>query len=325
MIEKHAIPIASIAWVAPSDAGIIDTLYEPENATELASICRQFHEQQLSFDLVGHTSNTLYTSGYNVTRMVSTRKVNHYEIKEASIFCECGVNVRMLAADAIQSGCCGFEGLIDLPGTVGASLYGNAGCYECSISNLLTEATLLFPDGTIQTVTPDWFQFTKRSSVLKRHEKRAIILTATLRRIVGDATTLRKIADENHRKRRASQPGPKNGLGSIFGVSGSPTPLQKRLNIIADKYEKILRWMGADIKTQREKKTHLILRLLGESSLQPYVRALNWYQWNDDLSHQLFWRYVQLHRKLFTRSDFEIEIKGKIEDADRDTLSDIIQ
>ena len=315
MIERRSVPVSSIAWVAPSDAGIIDTLYEPENAQELEDLCRSLYAQNLPFDLVGHTSNILYTSGYHVERMISTRKADHYEILNDVIVCECGVNVRILSAEAIQAGCKGFEGLVDLPGTIGSALYGNAGCYECSVNELLTEATLLMPDGTRQTVTPEWFRFTKRSSVLKRHEEQAIILSATLRRVPGDATTLRQIADENHLKRRASQPGPKNALGSIFGSSGEPTPLQNDIEIIYNRFAKWFHWETADIKSQREKKAHLALTLLGNKALRPYVRAWNWYQWNDDNAHRLFWEYVRLHRRMFTRSDFEIEIKGLSDDA----------
>ena len=315
MIERHSVPIASIARVAPSDVGAIGTLYEPESALELEQLCRRLIGRQLPFDLVGHTSNILYTSGYKVDRMVSTRKVDHYEIRDDAIRCECGANVRLLSTDAIQAGCKGFEGLVDLPGTVGSALYGNAGCYDCSVSDLLTKATLLMPDGTVQTVAPDWFQFTKRSSVLKRHEQQAIILTATLRRDPADAEALCKMADENHRKRRFSQPGPKNGLGSVFGNSGEPTPLQDRMDSIYHRFEKLFHWDEADIKTQRETKAHLALRLLGDKALLPYVRTWNWYQWNDDNAHKLFWRYVRLHRQMFTRSDFEIEIKGLSRDA----------
>lgn len=315
MIERHAVPIASIAWVAPADAGKVDSFFEPESVQELVALCRQFYQQQLPFDLIGHTSNILYTQGYQVERMVSTRKLTHYEIREESIVCDCGTHVRDLAQDAVSRGIKGFEGLIDLPGTLAAALYGNAGCYACSVSELLVEATLLLPDGSLQTVGPAWFHYTKRSSVLKRHEQEAVIVSATLRNEKGDPAELQRLAEENHRKRLASQPGPAHGLGSIFGISGDPTSLHRRINVLAGAYRLLLRWTGASVKTQKERTTHLALRLLGASELRPYVRAWNWYQWNDSTAHTLFWRFVQLHRRMFTRSDFEIEIKGMSPEA----------
>ena len=78
-----------------------------------------------------------------------------------------------MALTAIEAGIQGFEGLIDLPGTVAASLYGNAGCYGCSISSLLKSATILTEDGEVINAGKEWFDFTKRSSSLKRGDKRA--------------------------------------------------------------------------------------------------------------------------------------------------------
>lgn len=311
MIERHAVPIKSIAWVAPTDAGVIDTFYEPESIEELTELCRLFYQQKLPFDIIGHTSNILYTSGYHVERMVSTRKLTQYEIQENGIVCSCGAHVRTLAAEAVKAGIKGFEGLIDLPGTVAAALYGNAGCFQCSVSELLMEATVLTPDGMELHVEPEWFHFTKRSSVLKRHERDAIILSATLRMEKGDASLLQQQAKENHLKRRATQPGPKNSLGSVFSNSGEATDLKKQIDEQIREFETRLIHEQADIKTLREETTHRALSLLGCGYLQPYVRAWNWYQWNDDEAHRLFWNYVQQHRRMFTRSDFEIEIKGK--------------
>ena len=310
MIERKGVSIRDFAWVAPSNVGVVGTFYEPENVDELTTLCRQLYEKRLPFDLVGHTSNILYTSGYAVERMVSTRKVDRYHIESNRIICECGTNVRLLAQSMVDTGVKGFEGLIDLPGTVGSAIYGNAGCFQCSLSELLQEATLLTPDGKILTVGADWFHFTKRSSVLKRHEKKAIILSVTLRKEIGDADLLRQQANENHLKRRASQPGPKNSLGSVFSNSGEATVLKKQIDFQLQELEAELISKHADTKTQREETTRMALSLLGHESLQPYVRAWNWYQWNDDEAHRLFWCYVQQHRRMFTRSDFEIEIKG---------------
>lgn len=49
--------------------------------------------------------------------------------------CECGVSVKRLSAEMVKSGFVGFAGLCDLPGTVAAAIYGNAGCYGCDLSS----------------------------------------------------------------------------------------------------------------------------------------------------------------------------------------------
>ena len=143
---------------------------------ELCRLCREFYEEGKKFDLIGHTSNTLFVPDYHCELMVSTRKLNRFEIKQSEIECQCGTSVRQLALAALEEGIKGFEGLVDLPGTIAASLYGNAGCYGCSISALLIKATIINVEGVKEIVGPEWFAFSERSSVLKRGEKRAIIL-----------------------------------------------------------------------------------------------------------------------------------------------------
>lgn len=203
---KNNLKVSNISWLSSMSRGGISTFYQPEPMAELFRLCRRFYEEGQSFDLIGHTSNTFFVPDYHCELMVSTRKLNRFEIKQNEIECECGASVRQLAISALEDGIKGFEGLIDLPGTVAASLYGNAGCYGCSISDLLKEATVINDVGVKEIVGPEWFDFAERSSVLKRGEKRAIILSVTLRRENGEKKELKAIAEHNHATRKATQP-----------------------------------------------------------------------------------------------------------------------
>ena len=162
MVTKNNISIQSISWLLTESGGYISSFYEPETVDELKDLCSSFYAKEKLFDLIGHTSNTLYLGDYNCERMVSTRKLNRFEIRENDIYCECGTSVRQISIAAVDLGIKGFQGLIDLPGTVAASIYGNAGCYDCSISSLIKEATVLTEQGKIERVKRDWFAFSER-------------------------------------------------------------------------------------------------------------------------------------------------------------------
>ena len=289
--------------------GGVKCYYEPESVQELAELCSIFYAKGEDFDLIGHTSNTLFTEDYHCERMISTRKLNHFEFRDDAIECECGTSVRQLSLQAIELGVKGFEGLIDLPGTVASAIYGHATCYGCDLSGLLLDATLLQHDGSIVTVTPGWFAFAERSSALKRKEKQGIILYLRLRREPADSTELKRIADNNHQIRRTSQPEAKNSLGSIFFDEGKPTLLNRTLSAITKLYGIMLGLSGQSEERINLKRRHLTFTLLGALDIEPYVRNWNWYQWSDVRSHKLFWKYVRIHKRLFTKSDFEIEIK----------------
>lgn len=308
IIKNHNIGV--ISWISTlPGGGKIQYYYEPETLCELEELCGDFYLQGYEFDLIGHTSNTLYMQDYGCVRMVSTRKLNKFKIRETEIFCECGTSVRQLSLAAIENGIKGYDGLIDLPGTVAASVYGNAGCYGCSISKQLKEATILTEKGEVLKVGPEWFAFRERSSALKRGDKKAIILSLLLVREEGEVEELRALAERNHRTRRATQPESKNSLGSIFSDSGKPTILYWVITAISKIYEIILHFIGKNKEIIAKKRKHLTFVLLGAADVEPYVRQWNWYQWQDARAHQLFWKYVNLHRRMFTRSEFEIEIK----------------
>ena len=310
MIIKNNIRIRSISWLSTGNGvGDISSFYEPETVDELKELCSAFYAKEQLFDLIGHTSNTLYINGYNCERMVSTRKLNRFLISEQEIECECGTSVRQLSIAAMEAGIKGFEGLIDLPGTVAASIYGNAGCYGCSISNLLKEVTILTEYGKIERVKRDWFAFSERSSALKRGEKRAIILSVILNRENGDADVIKELADKNHAIRRATQPEAKNSLGSIFADSGKHTLLYWGLAAISQAYGILLKLKGDNNEKIVNKRKHLTFVLLRATDVEPYIKQWNWYQWSDEKAHELFWKYVRLHQRMFTKSEFEIEIK----------------
>ena len=101
----------------------------------------------------------------------------------------------------VKRGFKGFEGLIDLPGTIGGAVVNNSGCYGSQISDLLLGAKLLLPNGVVRCLSPQELAFTIRSSSLKRGEVKGIILSVTLRLVNGDPDELMKLADKAHQDR----------------------------------------------------------------------------------------------------------------------------
>ena len=202
MIKKEQIPIYQISWLNYAEGGMIGTFYEPENKDELVEICRKLYANDKAFDIIGHTSNIYFLPSYNVDVMVSTRKVRNYKEETDCIIVDCGVSVKSLARKMVDSGILGFEGLIDLPGTVAASIFGNASCYGCSINEQLISFEVLRPDGSIVTLTKEDLRLARRSSSFKRGEQQGVILSAKLKREFGDRKTILAKAEANHRKRK---------------------------------------------------------------------------------------------------------------------------
>lgn len=66
---------------------------------------------------------------------------------------------------------------------------------------------------------------------------------------------------------------------------------------------------GKSTSQIQEKKKHIIFKILNATEIEPYVHHWNCYYWKDKKSHDLFWKYVRIHRLMFKSNDFEIEIK----------------
>lgn len=127
MEVQHNVSINKIAWLKIPNPGVIKNLFIPESRAELEELCCKLYSEKKQFDVIGHTSNILYYSTYNPENVVSTRKVNFYSVHDNVIECDCGVNVSKLSREMVEFGFEGFEGLVDLPGTIGAAIFGNSG------------------------------------------------------------------------------------------------------------------------------------------------------------------------------------------------------
>ena len=304
MEVHHNVSINKIAWLKIPNPGVIKNLFIPENRAELEELCCKLYSEKKQFDVIGHTSNILYYSTYNPENVVSTRKVNFYSVHDNVIECDCGVNVSKLSREMVEFGFEGFEGLIDLPGTIGAAIFGNAGCYDCSITSLLEYCELLRPDGTIVRLSKDDLELSKRSTVLKRKEVGGIILFAFLSKRKGDPTKLQAVADINRQRRRITQPGPAKNLGSDFASVGKVT-LKYRILMLLCRVYYLLYYLK--IHLTRRQITSFILKIVGHRELIPYLEwGWNRFIWKDDSAFVLFNAYKKLYLSFFQNDRLEI-------------------
>jgi len=314
MKVRHNISIYSICWLNHSPGmGIIGTFYEPESEKELTELCCNLYKEGKQFDLIGHTSNIYFLPNYSVDIMVSTRKVRNVEVREDCIVADCGASVSKLSRQMVDKGIKGFEGLIDLPGTVAASIYGNASCYGCSINELLLSFEVLRPDGSIVTLMKEDLKLTKRSSSFKCGEQQGVILSAKLRKEAGNRDAILEKAEQNHLKRKSTQPPAQNNLGSIYCSSLRMTVigyLVKALVKVYVLFERMSRREKKDIAYNRKL---FMLSLIGAKDLIPYMYSWNRFIWKDAKAHELFWKFHKKHQLMFKKSDFEIIIKGNHE------------
>lgn len=299
---EENVSLSKKSWI--KTGGVCSCWITPVSVEQLTEVYRYLNTNGIAFDLVGQMSNIFFHSTYNPQVVVSTVKVNKYEISDDTINCECGVSVVKLAKDCLAKGYAGFYGLVGLPGTVASAAVNNAGCFKCSISSMLVSADVLLSDGIIRTLQKEDFQYSHRSSAFKRGEKKGIILSVKLKaeKAYSIEEEYRK-SEETKLYRKNKQEGPNRNLGSVFSkMEYRYTKKNRFVAIVSNMMSKL----GADKKRIYKK---MLLWLYGYTDLNRYIsdKQINTFVWRDDEAEAKFVRYKEFMGKVYDNLTIEIE------------------
>ncbi len=304
---EQNVPLSKKTWI--KTGGICGSWITPASVEQLIEVCRYLKSNGIKFDIVGQTSNIFFHSTYNPGVIVSTVRVNSYRIEGDVITCDCGVNVMKLAKEMLAEGYAGFYGLVGLPGTVASAAVNNAGCFSCSISEMLISADVLMSDGTIKTFAKEDFGYEKRSSKFKRGEVKGVVLSVKLKLIKAENI------DEEYRKseetklyRKTNQEGPAKNLGSVFSSFKRKYNLK---NLIASLIAKVSNVFH--VANQKYMFKQMLLWLYGYKDLNPYIsdKQINIFVWRDAIAEEKFARYKEFMGKVYDGLELEIEERIK--------------
>ena len=128
---------------------------------------------------------------------------------------DAGVPMARAATETQKAGLSGLEYGLAIPGTVGGSVWANAGAHGSDTASILETATLLLADGTEAAVPASELGFRYRHSRLKDNPGE-IVLTAAFRLARADPATIAGRLDDIRRWRREHQPIGLPSAGSVF-------------------------------------------------------------------------------------------------------------
>ena len=301
------VEISKLSWI--SRGGTAVNYYIPDNCDELKELLQTLIYKHEEYLVVGLTSNLYFKNTYCIKNLISTKKVNHWVDNGEVICCECGTKTGLFSKNMVDIGVVGFEGLVDLPGTIGGAIYGNSGCYGCLISDYLLAVELVDANGEVKVVKSQDLHFSHRSSGLKRGAIKGTILKAFFKKEYGDSILLKQKALQNHLSRLASQPGPKNNLGSTFCEFGKTTLFGWFVIMVSRCYAFAIRSIHKTAHQVEKKRILIILSLAGGRELFPYLHTLNRFIWIDENADKMFIKYNRMIHRLYKKPRLEIEIK----------------
>ncbi|NTU55496.1 MAG: UDP-N-acetylmuramate dehydrogenase [Anaerolineales bacterium] len=196
--------------------GPADVLLTADTSAELARIVKLLWKHEMPFTLLGGGSNVLVSDRgvRGVVVLNRAKGVKFHTGDQPSVTAESGVVFSNLANRCASKGLAGLEWAATVPGTIGGAVYGNAGAFGGDMAGDLIHAELLTVNGK-ETFTAEQMGYGYRTSVLKRGEVKAVVLSAelALKNSNKEEVTVKIQQFSAHRK--ATQP-PGASMGSMF-------------------------------------------------------------------------------------------------------------
>ena len=302
------VDLKSRTWI--HRGGMANIFISPKDSNELEKLVVFLYKNDISFLLIGHTSNIYILNECNIPVVVSTSKCRYFSLDDGRLYCESGVGVINLSKQMIQSGIRGFEYLTGLPGTVGAALVNNSSCRTNSISELLISARVVLRDGSVRTFTRDDFKYEFRSSAFKHKTIEGTIVSANLMALPGDIVSMQRIATDNDMERNRLLDGNSKNLGCTVNSCFINGKMPFHLRIALRSFSLLTKvFVHSEIERQDYCK-RFICTISGYKEIIPYVSSKNIivFRWLDEGADAVFPLYLEFMKKVYMTDKIEIEI-----------------
>lgn len=185
----------------------------PSKIEELKKIINLINKNKSKYFVIGNGSNIILPSYYDGV-IINLSNLNDYSINNDILYVESGAMINKIAMETANEGYSGLDFATGIPGTIGGSIYGNAGCYGSSISDTLIDVTIYDGNKIIDLENKD-LKFAYRYSIFKDN-KNYIILSARFKLNKTDKEELKKLIIERTNKRVSSQDLSHPSNGSVF-------------------------------------------------------------------------------------------------------------
>ena len=190
----------------------------PERGEQLVLLLAEAERLGARPLVIGNGTNLLCPDA-GLDRLVidTSAALNRVESGETAdqVMAEAGASLARVADFACRQGLSGLEFAHGIPGTVGGAVCMNAGAYGGEMRQVVQEATVLFPEEGIRTLSGGDLAFGYRRSFLTDRPD-AVVLRAVFRLTPGDPDGIRHQMRELLDRRKASQPLDLPSAGSTF-------------------------------------------------------------------------------------------------------------
>jgi UDP-N-acetylmuramate dehydrogenase len=195
--------------------GPADFLLEVADRRELSAVLALASREAQPTYLLGRGSNLLVSdSGVRGLVLVLAGEFDQFTVEGTHVCAGGGFDLPKLAHRVGKLGLGGLEFACAIPGTVGAGLMINAGAHGGDMSQVVTDASVVWPDGREERLCCQDIGFGYRTSKLQQTS--AIVVEVSMELHPESQEALQEHMKHHLERRRATQPLNLPNAGSVF-------------------------------------------------------------------------------------------------------------
>ena len=195
-----------------ADYYVVPSMKDENKILETIKYCK---DNNINYRVLGNGSNILVRDEGIRGVVISLKNFDWFNIEDNVIEAGAGLSIAKASKLFLENSFTGLEFACGIPGTIGGAIYMNAGAYGGETKDVIDTVTYIDLDTLeLRTISNEECEFDYRTS--KFHNIKAIILSCTLKIILGEKEAIKNKMDENIASRNSKQPVNMPCAGSVF-------------------------------------------------------------------------------------------------------------
>jgi len=195
--------------------GVANLVVIPKNVEKLIELMNIIRENNIKYKVIGKGSNLIFSSKEYNGIIIKLDKLDKFEINGTKITVGAGYSLVKLSLETAKRGLSGLEFAAGIPGTVGGSVFMNAGAYKNDIGELIEKVKLIDDNLNIVEMSKEELDFSYRHSFLQNHRD-YICIEVTLNLVEANVDEIKEKINKRKQKRLETQPLEYPSAGSVF-------------------------------------------------------------------------------------------------------------
>lgn len=196
--------------------GPAELFLHPDSYDMFVAVLEMCKEMEIPCTILGGGANVLIADRGIEGLVIRAGGRECFKSGENEITADAGVPLSLFLNAAAKEGLTmpSMDLMVGIPGTVGGSIFGNAGGRDFAIGNVTKEVMYWTVEKGVESIPGSECEFTYRSSRFKKHG--GIILRGIFTLEKGDPMQIRTDMQRGLQEKRAHQPLAKATAGSVF-------------------------------------------------------------------------------------------------------------